>query len=109
MFGRPKRMSTETESRIATLDERTGNLDKRLVNLETAAAGWGDRVEKRISDYLRPIESAIQDMAKSLARIEGKQQRQDGERFGSRWIVSTAIAIGASLAGWFAHIDFGSK
>jgi len=109
MFWKPKQMSLETESRLATLNERVGNIDKRLVIIETMAAGWGDRVEKRISDSLHPIQVSMDEMAKALDRIEGEQQRQDGGRSVTRWIVATTVAIAAALAEWLAHIDFGSK
>jgi len=109
MFGKPKQMSLETESRLATLNERVGNIDKRLVIIETMAAGWADRLEKRISDSLHPIQVSMDEMAKTLDRIEGEQQRQDGGRSVSRWILGTVIAIAAALAEWFAHINFGNK
>ena len=109
MFGKSKYMSLETESRLATLNERVNNIDKRLVIIETTAAGWGDRLEKRISDSLHPIQVSMDKMAKTLERIEGEQQRQDGGRSVSRWIVATLIAIAAALAEWIAHIDFGNK
>jgi len=109
MFWKSNHMSLETESRLATLNERVGNIDKRLVIIETMAAGWGDRLEKRISDSLHPIQVSMDEMAKTLDRIEGEQQRQDGGRSVSRWILGTMIAIAAAIAEWIAHINFGNK
>jgi hypothetical protein len=109
MLWKPKHMSIETERRLAILDERVSNMDKRLVIIETAVTGWGDRLEKRISDSLHPIQVSMDKMAKTLERIEGEQQRQDGGRSVSRWILGTIIAIAAAIAEWFAHINFSSK
>jgi len=109
MFGKSKYMSLETERRLAILDERVSNIDKRLVIIETTAAGWGDRLEKRISDSLHPIQVSVDEMTKALDRIEGEQQRQAGGRSASRWIVATVVAIAAAIAEWLAHINFGSK